>query len=127
MRLRRSSGEAEPSPSPDDDKGDDKGDAEGDDNDDEAEECPEGGGPSCGSHHHPTKSTPPSSFPPTRLSAIDSPRRRTSIERSSNAVPRCTVDPTPRAHVRVSVRWVEQGLCDWDARKGVVHPVDKGG
>ena len=45
-----------------------------------------------GSHHHPTRSIPPSDLPPTRRRAIEKWACNSWSERCSKAVPRCTAD-----------------------------------
>lgn len=45
-----------------------------------------------GSHHHPTRSIPPSDLPPMRRRAIEKWACSSWRERCSKAVPRCTVD-----------------------------------
>lgn len=45
-----------------------------------------------GSHHHPTRSIPPSALPPTHRRAIDKCACSSCSERCSNAAPRCTAE-----------------------------------
>ena len=63
---------------------------------------------SQGTHHHPTKSMPPSWLPPTRVSDMDICFVRSASARYSNAVPRCTVESNRSGKRRI---WVKRMVC----------------